>query len=172
MLDLRTIVPSFVWDLHGAGVLIVVSRSSHALNKCRPQAGDTNMIAKMTTSDYLLLFRNTSWHKNLSPEEIQQGMARFTAWFERLRNEGRFRGGGPLMHEGKIIARRNLVTDGPFAESKEAIAGYFIIQADSLEQAAEIANGCPGLEFGQTVEVRPIASEPYELQIARGKNDR
>jgi hypothetical protein len=120
-------------------------------------------------SEYLLLFRNTSWHKDLSPEEIQQNMARFTAWFERLSNEGKFKGGGPLMHDGKIIARRNAVTDGPFAESKEAIAGFFIIQADSLEQAVEIANGCPGLQFGQTVEVRAIASEPCELQIAREK---
>jgi hypothetical protein len=96
-------------------------------------------------------------------------MARFTAWFERLRNEGRFKGGGPLMHDGKIVLRRDVVTDGPFAESKEAIAGFFIVQADSLEQAVEMANGCPGLELGQTVEVRPVLLEPYELQIAREK---
>jgi len=127
------------------------------------------MITKTTTSDYLLLFRNTTWHKDLSPEEIQQRMARFTAWFERLRNEGRFKGGAPLMHDGKIVLRRNVVTDGPFAESKEAIAGFFIVQADSLEQAVEIANGCPGLEVGQTVEVRAVLLEPYELQIAREK---
>src|SRR5580704_17600234 len=114
------------------------------------------MIAKTTTSEYLLVFRNTGWHKDLSPEEIQQDMARFTAWFERLSNEGRFKGGGPLAHDGQTVARRNVVTDGPFAESKEAIAGFFIIQADSLEQAVEIANGCPGLAYGQTVEVREI----------------
>ena len=59
--------------------------------------------------------------------------------------------------------------DGPFAESKEAIAGFFIIRADSLEEAVEVARGCPGLEFGQTVEVRAMVSEPYELQIAREK---
>jgi len=73
------------------------------------------------------------------------------------------------MHDGKIVLRRNVVTDGPFAESKEAIAGFFIVQADSLEQAVEIANGCPGLEVGQTVEVRAVLLEPYELQIAREK---
>jgi len=127
------------------------------------------MIAKTTTSEYLLVFRNIGWHKDLSPDEIQHAMARFTAWFERLSNEGRFKGGGPLAHNGKIVARRNVVTDGPFAESKEAIAGFFVIQADSLEQAVEIANGCPGLEVGQTVEVRAIVSEPVELQIAREK---
>ena len=127
------------------------------------------MIAKTTTSEYLLVFRNTGWHKDLSPEEIQQDMTRFTAWFERISNEGRFKGGGPLAHDGKTVAGRNVVTDGPFAESKEAIAGFFIIQADSLEQAVETAKGCPGLEFGQTVEVRAIAAEPVELQIAREK---
>jgi hypothetical protein len=127
------------------------------------------MSAKTTTSEYLLLFRNTGWHKNLSPEEVQQNMARFTAWFERLSSDGQFKGGGPLAHDGKFIARRNAVTDGPFAESKEAIAGFFIIRADSLEQAVEIADGCPGLEFGQTVEVRAIVSEPVELQSAREK---
>ena len=61
-----------------------------------------------------------------------------------------------MEHDGKIVARRNVVTDGPFAESKEAIAGFFIIRADSLEEAVEVAKGCPGLEYGQTVEVRPI----------------
>ena len=59
--------------------------------------------------------------------------------------------------------------DGPFSESKEAIAGFFIIQADSLEEAVEIAKNCPGLDYGQTVEVRAIASEAAELQVARQK---
>jgi hypothetical protein len=74
-----------------------------------------------------------------------------------------------LEHNGKIVAGRNAVTDGPFAESKEAIAGFFIIQADSLEEAVEIAKNCPGLDYGQTVEVRAIASEAAELQVARQK---
>ena len=127
------------------------------------------MNAKTTTSEYLLVFRNTSWHRDFSAEEIQQNMARFTEWFEQLNNSGKFKFGGPLGHYGKILAGRNPVTDGPFVESKEAIAGFFLIRADSLEQAVEVARGCPGLEFGQTVEVRAMVSEPYELQIAREK---
>jgi hypothetical protein len=73
------------------------------------------------------------------------------------------------VHGGKIIDGRKVVTDGPFAESKEAIAGFLIMQADSLEHAVEIAADCPGLEYGQTVEVRAVASEAGELQIARQK---
>ena len=129
------------------------------------------METKITSSEYLLIFRNTGWHKDLSPKEIQENMARFTEWFERLNNAGLFKGGGPLAHAGKTLAGRNAVTDGPFAESKEAIAGFFLIRVDSLEQAVEVARGCPGLEFGQTVEVRAMVSEPYELQIAREKGD-
>lgn len=117
------------------------------------------MIAKTATSEYLLLFRNTSWHDGLSPEEIQQNLARFTAWFEQLRNDGKFKGGGPLVYDGKIVTDRNVVIDGPFAESKEAIGGFLIIQADNLEQAVQIAEDCPGFKFGQTVEVRAIGPD-------------
>ena len=127
------------------------------------------MSTKTTTSEYLLIFRNTGWHKELSAEEIQENMARFTAWFERLSKEGRFKGGGPLAHNGKILISKNVVTDGPFAESKEAIAGFFLIHANSLEEAVETARGCPGLEYGQTVEVREMALEAVEYQIARDK---
>jgi hypothetical protein len=116
-----------------------------------------------------LFFRNTNWHQDLSPEEILQNMALFTEWFERLNKAGKFKGGGPLGHSGKILTNRNAVTDGPFVESKEAIAGFFIVRADSLEQAVEIARECPGLGFGQTVEVRAMVSEPDEFQIARTK---
>ena len=127
------------------------------------------MTAKTTTSEYLLLFRGTNWPKELSPEEIQNNIAKFTSWFERLKNEGNFKSGHPLEHNGKIVTGRNAVVDGPFAESKEAIAGFFIIQADSLEEAVQIAQDCPSLDNGQTVEVRAIASEAAELQVARQK---
>jgi hypothetical protein len=120
-------------------------------------------------SEYLLIFRNTGWHKDLSAEEIRHQMARFTAWFEQLNREGKFKGGAPLAHKGKILSSSTIITDGPFAESKEAVAGFFIIRAENLEQAAEIASGCPGLKVGQTVEVRAIEPEPDELRIAREK---
>jgi hypothetical protein len=117
------------------------------------------MSEQTATSDYLLLFRNTAWHNGLSPEEIQQNLDRFTAWFRQLRNNGKFKGGGPLASKGKTVRQRNLVFDGPFAETKEEIGGFLIIQADSLEQAVEVAKDCPGFEFGQTVEVRAIGPD-------------
>src|SRR5260370_27817172 len=95
-------------------------------------ACDTTMIAKMATSEYLLLFRNTSWHKGLSPEEIQQNLARFTAWFEQLRNDRKFKGGGPLVRGGKIVTDRKAVIYGPFAKTKGAIWGFLVILVDTL----------------------------------------
>jgi hypothetical protein len=126
------------------------------------------MSAK-TLSEYVLIFRNTGWHKDLPAEKIQENMARFTAWFEELNGEGKFKDGGPLAHHGKTLVSNTEVVDGPFAESKEEIAGFFIIRAGSLAEAVEIARGCPGLGFGQRVDVRAIVPEPDELGFARAK---
>ena len=116
------------------------------------------MAAKRRTYEYLLLFRGTNWTEDLSPEEKK--IAKFTSWFERVKNSGMFKSGHPLEHDERIVAGRNAVTDDPFAESNEAFAGFFIIQADSVEQAVEITKSCPALDYGQTVEVRAIVSEP------------
>ena len=110
----------------------------------------------MTKSEYLVLSRGASWDKILSPEEIEKVSAQFYAWLERLISEGKSRSGYRLAPESKIVAGRNAVTDGPFAESKEAIGGYWFILADSLEEAVEIAKGNPCLDYGATVELSPI----------------
>ena len=109
----------------------------------------------------MLLFRGTQWDKNLSPEEIQKMVTQWYAWFERLTQEGKCKGGHPLEREGKIVSGRagRTVADGPFAESKEAIGGYFLLQVDDLDEAVEIARQCPGLAYGIDVEVRPVAEE-------------
>ena len=111
------------------------------------------------TSEYLLLFRGTGGNKNLSPEEMQKQAEKFMAWFERLRLEGKCKGGQPLQPEGRLVSGKGgrHVVDGPFAESKEAIGGYFSLTVGDLDQAVEIAKGCPGLDYGLQVEVRPIA---------------
>ena len=92
--------------------------------------------------------------------------AKFTTWFERLSNEGKFKPGYQLGRKSKIIGAKGLITDGPFPESKEAIGGYWFIAADSLEEAVDIAKGNPFLEYGATVEVRAIISHTPEIQIA------
>jgi hypothetical protein len=125
------------------------------------------MSTNPTGPEYLLLFRNNAWYQDLTPEVIEESMQRFTAWADQLSRAGKLKGGGPLEAVGKTLASRNVVIDGPFAESKEAVAGFFVIQAKSLEEAVETAKGCPGLEVGQTVEVRAFATDPFENEIAR-----
>ncbi|MEO7319517.1 MAG: YciI family protein [Chthoniobacteraceae bacterium] len=121
-------------------------------------------------SDYLLLFRGTEWHRELSPEEIQTKMTEWMAWFNRLREEGRCTGGQSLGSEGKVVSGRS-VSDGPFAEAKEMVAGYFQLHVHDIDEALAIAKECPSLAYGGTVEVRPLlarcrASELAEAQLA------
>lgn len=124
------------------------------------------MTTQTTTSEYMLLFRGTHWDKSLSPEELQNVMSQWTAWFDRLVAVGKIKSAHPLMDEGKIVAwkKGQTVADGPFAESKEAIGGYFLLQMSDLNEALEIAKECPALEYGMTIEVRPVAGLCTVLQ--------
>src|SRR5258708_20086468 len=83
------------------------------------------------------------------------------AWFERLTAQGKVIAGSPLEKEGKNVSGKNgrVVADGPFAESKEAIGGYFLLRVDSLDEAVAIAKGCPGLPHGAKIEVRPVMAQ-------------
>ncbi len=118
-------------------------------------------MATEPITEYMLLFRGTHWFKGLSPEEIQQIVDQMHAWLDRLTAEGKAKTGQPLMFEGKVVSQKNgrVVSDGPFAESKEAIAGYFLLNVKSLDEAVVIARDYPGLNYGATVEVRPVAPE-------------
>jgi hypothetical protein len=120
------------------------------------------------TGEYLLMFRGTHWDKGLSPEEIQRVAGQFMAWFERLSQEGTVKAGQPLLPEGKVVSGKKgrSVADGPFAESKEAIGGYFLLNVPNLEAAIAIAQQCPGLDYGLQVEVRPVAAQCPSLQRA------
>jgi hypothetical protein len=111
-----------------------------------------------TTPEYMLLFRGTDWDRGLSSEEIQNVMSRWIVWLDRLTEQGRARAGQPLTDQGKVISGKKgqTVLDGPFAESKETVAGYILLQVDNLDQAVEIAKECPGLDYGLSVEVRRV----------------
>ena len=113
-------------------------------------------------SEYMLLFRGTGWHKQLSPEEVQEVMSQWYAWMDRLTQQGKIKGGQALdRYEGKLVSGKGgkAIADGPFAESKEAIGGYFLLQVSDLDEAVEIAQQCPALEYGLDVEVRRIAEQ-------------
>ena len=107
---------------------------------------------------YMLLFRGTHWDKDLSAEQIQNVMIRWTDWFDGLTRQGKAKLGQPLLNDARIVsgAQGWSVVDGPFKESKEAIAGYILLQVTDFEEATAIAKQCPGLDNDMSVEIRPI----------------
>lgn len=114
---------------------------------------------QQATGEHLLFIRGTHWNSALSPSELQEVMTSFYHWVDGLRTKGLLRGAQPLMEEGKLVtgSRGAVVTDGVFAESKEAIAGYFLLATDSTSEAVRLAQECPILAYGAQIEVRPIA---------------
>jgi hypothetical protein len=107
--------------------------------------------------EFLFLFRGGAPAPNTSPQELQEEMKKWGAWIDGLTKAGKFKAGLPLEQGGKIVSGRNkLVTDGPFPESKEVVGGYLIVTAQDLNEAAEIAKGCPIFEHGGAVEVRTL----------------
>jgi hypothetical protein len=109
---------------------------------------------------YLFKDQENSQHYKRSPEEMQANMKEWGAWMERLAKAGKLKGGAPLDVGGKTISGRNkVVTDGPFPEAKELVGGYLIVQTADLNEAVELAKGCPGLSDAScNVEVRAIKS--------------
>lgn len=119
---------------------------------------------------YMLLFRGNEWHKGLSPEEMQRISDQWMDWFKRLTDNGKCVAGNPLEPEGKIVSGKGgRVTDGPFAESKEAIGGYFLLKVGTFDEAVAIAQQCPGLPYGAKIEVRPVAGECPMASEARSE---
>jgi hypothetical protein len=93
--------------------------------------------------------------------EIGTQYRRFTTM---LRDRGAFVGGEELQPTStattvRVREGRTLITDGPFAETKEALGGYYLIEAKDLDEAIALAGQCPGAQWG-SVEVRPITDQP------------
>ncbi len=106
------------------------------------------------SNEYLLLSRG-QWDADKSAEQIQSAIDDFYAWYERLVSEGKFKRGRRLAAAAKLVNRVG-VTDGPFAETKEIIGGYWFIVASSLQEAATIAAENPCVACGLSYEIRPI----------------
>jgi hypothetical protein len=110
---------------------------------------------------FLFVFRSDSdAHYKMTPEAMQQNHQRWQAWLR----EGVQKGwlvdvGDGLKEEGRVVNAKKVVMDGPFVEAKEVVGGFSIVQADTIDAAAEIAKGCPMFlsgSTGGTVEVRPL----------------
>ena len=115
-----------------------------------------------TQPSFMLLLRGGVSNRDLSPDQLQRQIERYLNWIEQLRHDGNFVAGEPLEETGKVLSGKNgsTVTDGPFAESKEEVGGYFIVRARDLAAAVELSKGCPIFLNNGTVEVRPIQAVP------------
>jgi hypothetical protein len=95
--------------------------------------------------------------QHYSADELQKIVEEYLAWAEKLRKEGKLRGGEELKDGGRTVSMMNgRAVDGPFAETKEVVGGYFLIEEETLEAASEMAKGCPHVKYGGTIEVREV----------------
>jgi hypothetical protein len=111
-------------------------------------------------SEFTYLFRGGL--SSASPEQREQHLGKWMAWFTELGKKGvisdpRNPPGHPLENVGKVVrGTQKNVTDGPYAEAKDIVGGYILVNARDLAHAVEISKGCPILEAGGSVEVRPV----------------
>ncbi|KIC94073.1 YciI family protein [Flavihumibacter solisilvae] len=111
--------------------------------------------------EYLLLMRLDLLTKEAqpSPEQLQEYMKQYHDWVGGIAAQNKFNGGTGLSTEGKVIKTNNVITDGPFAEIKESIAGFISIKAKDFDEAVALASACPILQgAGNSVEVRKVVS--------------
>jgi hypothetical protein len=104
---------------------------------------------------FLIIVRGSD-HSVASPEQMQKRLGLFNEWVQKVLN-GRFVSGAPLEESDArlLVSRSEVLTDGPFIESKEMISGYIVINAADIKEAVELTKECPLL--GQfRLEVRKL----------------
>jgi len=107
--------------------------------------------------EFMMLFRSEpqQWN-NLSPKEMQESTKKWQDWIGGIAAQGKFVRTDRLGFEGSIVKPNNVITDGPYAALKEVVGGNMIVKAKDIEEAIELAKGCPTLDIGGNVEVRDL----------------
>jgi hypothetical protein len=112
----------------------------------------------MYMAQFMLLIRGDD-NPDITPEQAKAVVQQYRAWAGKLRAENRMLGGDELATGGKTLVSSGgdvRLVDGPYAETKEFIGGYFLIEADDETHAVAIARECPGLRRDGAVEIRAI----------------
>lgn len=107
-------------------------------------------------SEFAYFFRGRE--TSASPEQMQKTMEKWVVWFRELGAKGVIKDpGNPLEHTGMVVrGKQKAIIDGPYAEAKDVVGGYIVVQAADLAQAVEFSKGCPIFDVDGSVEVRPI----------------
>lgn len=129
---------------------------------------------------YAILIYDTNT-ANPSPEPppadvMEQVMGEYFGYSKMLRDRGHFEAGEALQPVPTATSIRGhgddvTITDGPFAETKEGLGGFYIVEAQDLDEALELGKACPGLKYGATVEVRPVVAfeaDYADREVERG----
>lgn len=108
--------------------------------------------------EFMLLFRQSSYdYSKASPEEMQELSRKWKKWAGNIEKQGKLASHGPRLDmQGKVLKVGGVVTDGPFVEIKEQLGSFIIVKAESLDEATTLAHGCPAIDQGGSVEIRPI----------------
>jgi hypothetical protein len=91
-----------------------------------------------------------------TPEQMQESIQQWQGWIGGIAAQGKFLSTNQLGFTGKTLHADGVITDGPYAEVKEIVGGYIIVKAENLDDATELAQGCPILFMGGHVEIREI----------------
>jgi hypothetical protein len=113
-------------------------------------------------SAFVFLYRATTEEQRLAmgtPEQAGRAMQAMLAWFRDLESRGHLKSPGqPLEITGRVVGGKpTVVTDGPYAEAKDLVLGFSVIEARDVDQAVELARACPMVLGGAMVEIRPVA---------------
>jgi hypothetical protein len=121
------------------------------------------MSKKSKAPTYMFVFRNSPQLPDRTPAEMEANFERWMTWIAAMKKKGQYIAGEPLEDTpAKVLRgpRGAKMTDGPFAEAKEVVAGYMLIAAKNFKDAMQIAKGCPGYNVGVSVEIRQIMPIP------------
>lgn len=110
--------------------------------------------------EFLFIYRrDVSNLPEASPEDMQNSMKKWMDWMGGIAAQNKLvNRGNRLERDGKVLNSNNMITDGPYAETKESVGGYSLVNAETIEEACELAKGCPILSFGGSVEIREIGT--------------
>ena len=120
-------------------------------------------------SEFVYLFRTGEAQQREAmgtPERAQKSMQVWLAWVRELEAKGHLKNPGqPLSPQGKVVRGPNsVISDGPYAEAKDLVLGFMVIEARDLAHAAQLASACPIALGGGSVEVRPVGMSPSPSQ--------
>jgi hypothetical protein len=104
---------------------------------------------------FMLIFHG-GINPNASPQDLQSNMGKWMQWVEKLQTEGKYVSGEALLPGGKLVTGKTAVTDGPYTEGKEVVGGFFVINANNMEEAVAECGHYPDFDYGGQVQVRPV----------------